>query len=368
MRKKLDLAAAILIGAVFLSLMPWSRMITAENDFVHFYIGGMLYGHPEIFSPEANYAKQRELIGATLPHSFFGRPAFYGLLLKPLALLPYRTAYWIFQLGSLLCLGVFLKLNWRRYPGLLVLCIMSPALFANFVNGQDVLYLLLFCSLSLAASERGWDFAAGLILSLCAIKAHLFLPVPLAAILWKRWRILAGGAIGGAGLFLCSLPGAPVSTQLQLVRQLGNPEHSPYPDLMPSLRSLTGDHREFFWLAAILVLAGVTVLMRRAQSYEAAFGWALIGGLLASYHAYVQDCLLLLLALVLVHRELSKPAKVLLQIAVLPFIYIALAAGYPFSWIFPAVLLATLACQLLQPVTNLAIGGTTENKPQPIPC
>lgn len=116
---------------------------------------------------------------------------------------------------------------------------------------------------------------------------------------------------------------------------------------MPSLRSLTGDHRELFWLASIAVLSAVVLLMRRAPSYEAAFGWALIGGLLASYHAYVQDCLLLLLALVLVHAELSKTARVLLQIAVLPFIYIALAAGYPFSWIFPAVLLACLFTQLL---------------------
>ena len=348
MRKRLDIFAAILIGIVFLSLMPWPRMLTAQNDFVHFYIGGQLFGHPEIFSPEVNYAHQRELIGATMDHSFFGRPAFYGFFLKPLTLMPYKTAYWIFQLGSLASLFVFLRLNMRRhFPKLLVLCIMSPALAANFVNGQDVLYLLLFCSLSLVFAERHWDIAAGLVLSLCAIKAHLFLPVPLAVILWRRWRILAGGAIGGVVLGLISLLGGGLATQLELVRQLGNPEHSPYPDLMPSLRSLTGDHTEVFWIAAIAVLAAVIFLMRRAQSYEAAFGWALIGGLLSSYHAYIQDCLLLVLALILIHAELSKAANALLTIAVLPFIYIALAAGYPYSALFPAVLLACLTSQLV---------------------
>jgi hypothetical protein len=233
---------------------------------------------------------------------------------------------------------------------LILLAIMSPALGANFVNGQDVLYLLVFCSLSLLFAERRWDIAAGLVLSLCAIKAHLFLPVPLAVILWKRWRILAGGAIGGAALALVSLLGGGLSTQMELVRQLGSPEHSPYPDLMPSLRSLTGDHHEVFWAAAIAVLGAVFFLMRRAQSYEAAFGWALIGGLLASFHAYMQDCLLLLLALVLIHAELSKAANVLLTIAVLPFIYIPLAAGYPYSAIFPAVLLACLGAQLVHAV------------------
>lgn len=347
MRKHLDLISAILIGAVFLSLMPWSRFISARNDFVHFYIGALLFPSPEMFSPEVNYAKQQELIGATLPHSFFGRPAFYGLLLKPLTLLPYLNAYWIFQLGSLASLCVFLKLNLQRYPRLAILCLMSPALFANFVNGQDVLFLLLFCSVSLAFAERRWDLAAGLVLSLCAIKAHLFLPVPLAALFWKRWRIVAGGAIGSIVLMLMSLIGGGLAAQLELIRQLRNPEHSPYPDLMPSLRSLTGDHSQVFWSLAAVVLVAVVFLMRRSQSYEAAFGWALMGGLLASYHAYVQDCLLLLLALSLIHREMAKPAAILLQLAILPFIYIPLAAGYPYSAIFPLVLLACIASQLV---------------------
>jgi hypothetical protein len=350
MRQRLDLFAAMLIGAVFLYLMPLSRMTSAKNDFVHFYIGGLLYPHAEMFSPEANYALQEKLIGGRLEHSFFGRPAFYGLLLKPLAQLPYLQAYWLFQIGSLMSLCAFLKLNSRRFPKLLMLCAMSPALFANFVNGQDVMYLLLFCSISIALAERGWDVAAGLVLSLCAIKAHLFLPVPLAIIFWKRWRILAGGVIGSAFLLLLSLAGGGLATQLELLKQLGNPEHSPYPDLMPSLRSLTGDHNQVFWIAAIAVLAAVVFLMHRSRSYEAALGWALIGGLLASYHAYVQDCMLLLLALVLIHGEMSKTANVLLHTAVLPFIYLALVAGYPYSALFPIVLLACLGSQVIHTV------------------
>ncbi|HYL37525.1 MAG TPA: hypothetical protein VEV17_16540 [Bryobacteraceae bacterium] len=59
MRKKFDLPAATLMGAAFLSLMPRSRMLPAKND-------------------------------------FFGRLAFYGFLVKPLTLLPYKPAYWLF--------------------------------------------------------------------------------------------------------------------------------------------------------------------------------------------------------------------------------------------------------------------------------
>ena len=345
-RKKLDLVSAALIGLVFFAFMPWSRMLTARNDFVHFYIGGLYYGHPEIFSPEANYAKQRELIGATLEHSFFGRPAFYGFFLKPLTWLGYMPAYWLFQFGSLIALAVFLKLNLRRYDNLLPLCLMSPALAANFVNGQDVMYLLLFCSVSLVCIEKDWDLLAGLALAACAIKPHLFVLTPLAAVFFKRWRVLLGGAIGGALLIALSLGSGGWKSQLELVQQLGNPEHSPYPDLMPSLRSLTGDHNELFLVLALATITVTAWLMRRSRSYEAAFGWALIGGLLAAYHAYIQDCLLLILALTLVHQEMSKPARALLVAAVLPFAYIPLAAGCPYSGVFPALLLASIAAQL----------------------
>jgi hypothetical protein len=347
MLKKLDLLSLILVGGIFLYLMPWSRMLSANNDFVHFYIGGLFFGHPEIFSPEANYAKQRELIGATMDHSFFGRPAFYGFFLKPLTLLGYKGAYWTFQLFSLVSFGIFLKLNLRRFRNLAILCAMSPALFANFVNGQDVVFLLLFCSVSMVCAEKDWGLLAGLALSLCAIKPHLFVLVPFAALFWKRWRILLGGAIGGAILVLISLAGGGIRLQIELLKQLGNPEHSPYPYLMPSLRSLTGDHNEAFLVLSITVLCAVLFLMRRALSYETAFGWALVGGLLASYHAYIQDCLLLILALTLLHRELSKTASVLLYIAVLPFAYIAVVAGYPYSGIFPALLLGCIGAQIV---------------------
>jgi hypothetical protein len=149
-------------------------------------------------------------------------------------------------------------------------------------------------------------------------------------------------------LIALSLASGGWKSQLELMRQLGNPEHSPYPDLMPSLRSLTGDHNQVFLLAALAVIATTAWLMWRSSSYEAAFGWALIGGLLAAYHAYVQDCLLLILALALLHQVMAKPAKALLLAAVLPFSYIALVAGYPYSGVFPVLLLGAIAAQLVQ--------------------
>jgi hypothetical protein len=276
LRKTLVLITAGLVGLLLLVCIPWPRALAGQNDFVNLYIGSLYYGHPELCSPEANYAKQHELIGVSVAHSLFVHPAFYGFLLKPLTWPKYLQALWLFQFGSLIALLFFLKLNVRRYKYLLAICLMTPPLLANFINGQDVVYLLLFWSLSLVRIEKDWDLLAGLALSLCAVKPHVFILTPLAAIFFKRWRVLLGGAIG-AVLAAISLGSGGIATQLKLFRQLRDPKNSPYPYAMPSMRSLADDHNEVFLILALLVLAATARLMWRSRSYQTAFGWAPIG-------------------------------------------------------------------------------------------
>src|SRR6476646_4473917 len=91
-------AGALTLGISLLLLMPVHRMLIGQNDFAHFYIGGTLFGTPGLHSPEANFALQKELVGGVLEHSYFLRPTFYGAFYKPLAALPYRAAYLIFQI------------------------------------------------------------------------------------------------------------------------------------------------------------------------------------------------------------------------------------------------------------------------------
>ena len=49
--------------------MPLDRMANAQNDFVHWYVGGFLYGTPDIHLQAPNHAKQAELLGSTLDYS-----------------------------------------------------------------------------------------------------------------------------------------------------------------------------------------------------------------------------------------------------------------------------------------------------------
>lgn len=363
---RLDMIA-LLAPAAFLMLIvlyaQWDRMITARNDFVHFYIGGLLFGTADLHSPEANAAFQKQLLGVVLAHSYFVRPTFYGLFLKPLTFLSYRSAYWVFQGISILCFAVFLWLQKKRLPELPILACFSFPLLSAFINGQDVPLLLLFCSASILLSRKGFDLPAGMVLALCAIKAHLFILVPFAAIFHRRYRIIAGGVLGGLFLSAVELAGGGIRTQAKLLEILRMPSSSPYPDIMPNLRSITGDNHQLFVAGAVLCIVLTTWLMRRAPDYEASLGWALVGGLLVSFHAYLHDCLLLLLAYSLIYQQHGPwYLKAIFRVLALPFVYVALLLGAPFS---SGVAIAVIVCLVLgivstyQPIGSAAAGHSS---------
>ena len=107
--------------------------------------------------------------------------------------------YLIFQILSFGCLLFFLWFFGRSHQDLLTLAIMSPPLIANFILGQDVMLLVGLLTLTILLVRKGDDFPAGLVLSLCAIKPHLFLLIPAAVLFHRRWKILQGAAVGGLG-------------------------------------------------------------------------------------------------------------------------------------------------------------------------
>ena len=349
----LDLAAAGLIGLCLLSLMPVRRMIAGQNDFVHFYIGGLLFGTPDLHSPEANQAKQRELIGGALDNSYFIRPTFYGFFLKPLAWMPYRTAYIAFQSLSLFCFGVFLYFFTPQFPRLPVLSAMSAPLLANFINGQDVVLLVCAVTLAMVAVRRGHDVAAGLLLALCCcFKFHLLAVIPVALLLYRKWRVIAGGAIGGVVLAIITAFGGGMTAARQVISLLRNPVNSPQAEIMPNLRGLVvdfaGENLPLLLVACLLVVGLVIWLCVQTRDFECAMGYCLIGGLLTGFHSYLQDCLLVLLAAALLMPKLTAvPVRNLLLFATTPPLYVILMCGRPWSALVPLFFVAILAAAAL---------------------
>jgi glycosyl transferase family 87 len=354
-RSAIDILMALFLGlAIFLMMGVTERFFSGTNDFLIFYIEGSLAGTPDLYSKEVLVKKQIELAGAVEPDNFITRFPFHAYLFKPFAMLPFRKGYLAFQIFSAACLAAFLLIQRNRYRDLGVLSAMSPAVIANFVNAQDVALVVLLCTVSLLLARRGKPWAAGATLALCAIKPHLFLMAPAAVLVHRQWKVLWGALAGALVLAAISVHDAGFDV-LQKVR--GNVKES-HIDIMPNLRSLwiplTGDSFPLYLVSAAAVAALVVYLVRKAPDYESAFGICLIAGPLLAHHAWINDCLLLLMAAsVLVPRLESRLARNLLIFAVTPLPYFALQNGSPYSAVFPLLLIAVLAAIAAKPLFAL---------------
>jgi hypothetical protein len=348
----IKLTAAALIGAVLFCFMPLGRMARAENDFVHWYVGGLLFGTPDLHLQGPNHVKQAELLGHTLDHSYFIRPTFYGFFLKPLTWFPYLTSYYLYQAYSLTALAFFLWTFSHRWPDIWVYAAMSIPIISHMVNGQDVTSLLLFCTVSILLSRRGHDFPAGLVFALCAIKFHLFILTPFAMIAHRRWLLFAGAAVGEVLLFLIGLAGGGWPVFLSLIALLRRPENHPYPELMPNLRGMVhalsgGPNPAIYLSLCALVAACALYLIWTAKSYEKSFAYAIMAGLVVNFHAYIQDPILLLLCAALLFDGEESPAlRGVLQLLLFPAVYLLLLWQPPYSGVYGLLILAGFAIAL----------------------
>src|SRR5271170_1109759 len=240
MRRLLDWLPVALGIALLASLvgLQWQRTVRGQNDFVALYVGGKLLGTPELYSRPANEAMIQSILGATMQSVMFTRPPFYAAILKPLSYLRYFAAYGIFCALCLASIVWFVARFSKECPSLPLFASFSIPVAAFLPQGQDTPFLLVFLGTSILLTRQKRDFLAGLVLSLCAIKFHLFLLVPLMLVMKKRWRILAGASAGAGILFLVGVLAAGVESSRQYVEMLRNPWINFSVDMMPNLHGL----------------------------------------------------------------------------------------------------------------------------------
>jgi hypothetical protein len=263
----------------------------------------------------------------------YNRPPFYAVLLWPLGKLPYRESYFVWQTLSVGALVAFILL-WRipdRKAAVLACCWSLPLILA-IAHGQDLTFLLLLLAASLR-HYRTRPFLAGFVLSLCAIKFHLFLLLPLLIIGQKRWRLLEGLAAGGAALIAVSFVAAGVGWPLHYL-QMMRLTIDPQPQIMPNFHGLLLGV-PYGWLVELLLSLATAVavwLISRRSDFEYALAAVLVGGLLISHHAYPQDCTLLLPALLILMVRSSDWRLNYLCIALFtPWPYLILTQGDPLN-------------------------------------
>jgi Glycosyltransferase family 87 len=362
--KKIDwiqwISAAVgLTLLIFLGLLQRDRFFPGQNDFLQLYAGAKLSGTPDLYSPIAARRIHRESAGVELVGVYYSRPPFYADLLRPLGWLPYRAAYWTFESLSFAAFAVFLILFVPQCKELVLFSSLCFPLLSNFLNGQDVTLVLLLAAGSILAIRYEHDFVAGLLLSLCAIKGHLFVLTPLVFLIHRRWMVLAGGAVGGVALTAMSFLTDGWDWPRRYLTLLENPELHPSPSSMPNLRGLvfgiTGE--EFpavYWVLTIFVVAAVVWLAWKMRDLEMAFAMSVVAGLLVGYHAYLQDAVLLLLPFaIVIAKSKAVPLRVLMALAILPPIYICLLMGRPWNVAVPVTLMAVLGVAVTRrPITG----------------
>jgi hypothetical protein len=214
---------------------------------------------------------------------------------------------------------------------------------AALCGGQDTPFLLVILGASILLIRRNMDFAAGLILALCAIKFHLFLLLPVLLLLKKRWRILGGAGCGTIALTaLGMLVDGPYSIG-QYLKVLRDPWINPNASSMPNLHGLVsalhGDLRMELFLVAFVVL-GFLWMTYASDNFEFLFAASLVSGLLVSFHSGIPDDLVLFPALVLLlGSSADVPLRSFAALILTPIPYLLFLPGPPYSAVLPIALL-----------------------------
>lgn len=341
----------IVSGIVWLGLLGYlqrDRVLTGLNDFAQLYAGAKLSGTPDLYVPEASFRVHDQALGARLDGVVYVRPPFYAFLLKPLGQLPYLRAYWIYQSVNLLVLAWWWYSFARRSEELSLFASLFPPLLAGVLTGQDVNLVLALAGLGYRLREKDKPFAAGLAWSLCSIKAHLLLFVPLALVLKREWRTLGGGLTGGALLMGISFLTAGARWPMEYFGLLRNPLIHPELDHMANLQPIAILLPETVrpWVIRtgwVLVAALVAWVARRWPDWKLPFAAALAASILGAYHAYLQDCVLLLLVFAIVQTATKdKLAMRTLAWVCCPLPSLLLLAGSPWSMAMPLSLVVLL--------------------------
>ena len=304
-------AAFLLVAlAGFSTVRPWS-------DFIAQYAGAQLVGSGDLYRFEAVQRIEEAIDGPAPSAKPFVRPPFYAALVWPLGKLPYGRALQLWQTVNLTAFAGFLIL-WARDPWKAAgFCLWFVPVGNNIILGQDMFLVLLCLAAVCVCWSRGWQFAAGLLLSLCCVKAHLFLLLPVLIVARRLWTTAFGLAAGGVVLLLISRLVAGWDWVGAYVEALGQASAAIGSEVrMANLVGLFANAPWLGWLKipAVAAVAGFVWFSCRRAPLDVALGLTLAGGLVVSPRAFVYDAVILVPVLIRV-AELGSVS------------YLAFAAG-----------------------------------------
>ena len=253
----------------------------------------------------------------------FVRPAVFALALKPLAVLPYWSAYWVWAAVGFAAYAATLLIlfRWLALPNALLpaFAAFMPSQF-GIITGQDAnVYLLVLVSgLLLVVREK--QLVGGCLLALCAYKFNLIIFLPFVLLSKARWKSLSSFGIGTASAALVSAALVAPSEYLALLRTISIHTIGFTPGGIRGVAVRAG-HEGWYYPFALAGAALCVYLIWKLPLVEA-FCVAITGALLLSYHVTWYDCALLVLPIAVAWRGASIVTRTVLLALLL----------FPLSW------------------------------------
>ena len=225
--------SGILLGAELLALgflIAWTHGAfkpidpPTTTDFVSFYAAGKLAlaGVPAlVYDHAAHHAAEMAATAPGIEYQFFFYPPVTLLLCAPLAVLPYLTAFIVFQAATLaLWLVVARRILAARGWTWCIPVLAYPAVFWTVGLGQNaMLTAALLGAVTLLVDTR--RSTAGILLGLLCYKPHLALLAPIALAAGGYWRAFTAAALTVAAIVALSIACFGVAPWLAYFNELG---------------------------------------------------------------------------------------------------------------------------------------------------
>jgi hypothetical protein len=301
--------AAVALGFVIYPLIEGSNGVI-NSDWPAFATGGRLIieNPSHLYDMDMQRSIQLEVTGGRtlvtlgvngiLP---FLAPAWVAFLAVPFDLLGTDLGGRLWILAGLACLAIGLYLAVRPRPAMSIL----PA-FASVPTALLLLNAQLdgFVALGIGAAMALWTqpFLAGLCLGLTLLKPQLVLPLAVALLLTRQWRVLAGWAVAGVVLLAASAALNP-NWPFEWLSAAGGTVQAGAREidlahigiLLP--RAYQGGAIAFLSLVALAAV--LWLARRRRDEIRAAAAVLIAGGVLVAPHSLPTDLVLVSVALAL---------------------------------------------------------------------
>ncbi|MDP8991102.1 MAG: DUF2029 domain-containing protein [Acidobacteriota bacterium] len=356
MRKISWSSGIVVTGLCVFWIMLGSRTLAGAraHDFLNLYTGASLAltGHfAELHDPVVQLARERQIVPQLTALVPFVRPGFYAAILAPLALLPYTAAFAVWIALQCALLLASWGWAWRKFgsDALVFAALFLPAPL-GIATGQDCVLLLVIFIAAFTLAERGRSFASGLVLGLLLWKFHLVLLWPVALLVQRRWRALAGFALAGTAEFAtCVALGGwgAIRTYIALLTNKNIERLSPSPELMISYQGFAANLGiaspafNLLWIASIIAVFVWTV--REAPLWRM-FAVTAVASELIVPHVYGYDATLLLLPIWLTIFHSQRPAsKIAATLLATPLPFLFALADKPWAVVSSASLLLFFA-------------------------